>query len=302
MFPVVRSVVCSLFVFRTSFVSLQHTIHLAHSFLVFLDLQDSVYFHYSGHGGLLNPEWNTFKANNSNNKEYDETVYPVDHERAGQIRDFSLFNHFVKPMPAGVTVTCVMDCCHSGSVLELPYSYQPTPAGTIRMRQNFDSLSNLAFLYVLAGGGLPPVGFGNVIDNIENVTGSNILDLQGTGIDEMDMNNTNFGGWVQPSHQDDVTGGYYDDAIHDDEPFGGVVGEVDQDVVQADGDHRGWDGNDAFGDTGEYWDGNFANGGPEGGLFDGGGYVDGVEEVVGEEDLDCSCLADVLGAILDQEQ
>ena len=77
---------------------------------------DSVYFHYSGHGGLLDPDyWNRYKAGKSN-KEYDETLYPVDHARAGPIRDFSLFNHFVKPMAASVTVTCVMDCCHSGSV------------------------------------------------------------------------------------------------------------------------------------------------------------------------------------------
>eukprot|EP00536_Pseudo-nitzschia_multiseries_P004412 jgi/Psemu1/188031/e_gw1.73.141.1 len=85
---------------------------------------DSVYFHYSGHGGLLDPNyWNRFKAGVSK-KEYDETLYPVDHARAGQIRDFNLFHHFVKPMAAGVTVTCVMDCCHSGSVLDLPYSYR----------------------------------------------------------------------------------------------------------------------------------------------------------------------------------
>jgi hypothetical protein len=71
----------------------------------------------TGHGGLLNfEEWNIFK---SNNKEYDETVYPVDHARSGQIRDFSLFNNFVKPMPAGVTVTCVMDCCVSFVHLEI---------------------------------------------------------------------------------------------------------------------------------------------------------------------------------------
>mmetsp|Transcript_48133 Transcript_48133/g.145372 ORF Transcript_48133/g.145372 Transcript_48133/m.145372 type:complete len:265 (+) Transcript_48133:193-987(+) len=56
---------------------------------------DSVYFHYSGHGGLISPEVNFFK---SNNNEYDETIYPLDHEQSGQIRDFSLFNHFVKPM------------------------------------------------------------------------------------------------------------------------------------------------------------------------------------------------------------
>ena len=94
---------------------------------------DSVYFHYSGHGGLLDPDyWNRFKAGKPN-KDYDETLYPLDHEKAGQIRDFSLFNHFVNPMAAGVTATCVMDCCHSGSVLDLPYSYRSTKDGMIRM-------------------------------------------------------------------------------------------------------------------------------------------------------------------------
>jgi hypothetical protein len=135
----------------------------------------------TGHGGLLSPNWNTFK---NRNKEYDETLYPLDHAHAGQIRDFSLFNHFVKPMPAGVTVTCVMDCCHSGSVLDLPFTYQPTSAGTIRMRQSMDSLSNLAFLHILAGGILPH-GFGHVAHHIESVTGGNIDDFQGTGLDEM---------------------------------------------------------------------------------------------------------------------
>jgi metacaspase-1 len=37
---------------------------------------DNVYFHYSGHGGLLSPEgFNSFKLNH---KEYDETLFPVD--------------------------------------------------------------------------------------------------------------------------------------------------------------------------------------------------------------------------------
>lgn len=140
---------------------------------------DSAYFHYSGHGGLLDPNSNFFKLNNS---EHDETIYPLDHQRAGQIRDFSLFNRFVRPMAAGVTATCVMDCCHSGSVLDLPYSFRPTPGGMIERSQNFNTLSNLAFLYILAGGVLP-TEFGDVSDHLGSVVGGNVDDYRGTGVE-----------------------------------------------------------------------------------------------------------------------
>jgi len=152
---------------------------------------DSVYFHYSGHGGLLSPEFNAFK---SNRKEYDETLYPVDHERSGQIRDFSLFNNFVRPLRAGVRATCVMDCCHSGSVLDLPYSFRPTDAGQIRMRRNMGDLSNLAFLYVLAGGMLQPGLFDGVGTYISDVVGSDIGNYQGTGVEDAQGDYDDFGG------------------------------------------------------------------------------------------------------------
>jgi hypothetical protein len=47
----------------------------------------------------------------------------VDYESAGQIRDDDLFKTLVAPMPAGASLTCVMDCCHSGTVLDLPYVF-----------------------------------------------------------------------------------------------------------------------------------------------------------------------------------
>lgn len=113
------------------------------------------------------------------------TLKYTQHERSGQIRDFSLFQHFVKPMAEGVTVTAVLDCCHSGSVLDLPYSYQPTPGGQIQMQKNFDSLSNLAFLYILAGGFLPD-GFGNVTDHLSNVLGQPVDGFHGAAASELE--------------------------------------------------------------------------------------------------------------------
>ena len=66
---------------------------------------DVVYVHYSGHGGLMPPEANDFKAKN---KGYDETIYPLDHAYAGQIRDFSctLANMFSRKMNCTKGLIC----------------------------------------------------------------------------------------------------------------------------------------------------------------------------------------------------
>lgn len=54
---------------------------------------------------------------------YDETLIPVDYQRSGQIRDDDIFATLVGPMKEGVVMTCIMDCCHSGSVLDLPFVF-----------------------------------------------------------------------------------------------------------------------------------------------------------------------------------
>ena len=65
----------------------------------------------------------TIVSKQNANGSYDETLIPVHFQRAGQIRDDDLLKHLVKPMSAGVTMTCLMDCCHSGTVLDLPYRF-----------------------------------------------------------------------------------------------------------------------------------------------------------------------------------
>uniref|UniRef100_A0A7S3P5R9 Peptidase C14 caspase domain-containing protein n=1 Tax=Amphora coffeiformis TaxID=265554 RepID=A0A7S3P5R9_9STRA len=79
---------------------------------------DCAFFHYSGHGGRLPDD------NGDEEDGYDETLIPVDYQSAGQIRDDLLYSDLVGRMPEGSTLTCLMDCCHSGSVLDLPYTFQ----------------------------------------------------------------------------------------------------------------------------------------------------------------------------------
>jgi len=78
---------------------------------------DTVWIHYSGHGGRVEDQ------DGDEDDGYDETLIPVDFQSAGQIRDDDLLKYLVKPMREGVLVTCLMDCCHSGTVLDLPYNF-----------------------------------------------------------------------------------------------------------------------------------------------------------------------------------
>jgi hypothetical protein len=51
----------------------------------------------------------------------DESIIPVDFMEAGQIIDDDILKCLIKPMRKGVYCTLLMDCCHSGTVADLPY-------------------------------------------------------------------------------------------------------------------------------------------------------------------------------------
>merc|ERR1712187_646282 len=54
-----------------------------------------------------------------------ETILPVDFKKSGMITDDQISDAIVKPLPNGVRLTAVMDCCHSGSGLDLPFTWTP---------------------------------------------------------------------------------------------------------------------------------------------------------------------------------
>jgi len=78
---------------------------------------DAIFCHYSGHGCSIKDD----EREEADGR--DEALCPVDYQKAGVLRDDDVYDTLVAPMPKGVLLTCVMDCCHSGTILDLPYSF-----------------------------------------------------------------------------------------------------------------------------------------------------------------------------------
>mmetsp|Transcript_96865 Transcript_96865/g.278732 ORF Transcript_96865/g.278732 Transcript_96865/m.278732 type:complete len:539 (+) Transcript_96865:142-1758(+) len=78
---------------------------------------DVLFFHFSGHGAQQEDP-HGFEEDGMN-----ETILPVDFKRAGMITDDHMGDLLVKHLPSGVRLTAIMDCCHSGTGLDLPYTW-----------------------------------------------------------------------------------------------------------------------------------------------------------------------------------
>ncbi|KAJ7610116.1 caspase domain-containing protein [Roridomyces roridus] len=72
---------------------------------------DALFFHYSGHGGQARDREGYEESG------YDDVIFPVDFEQAGQIVDNEMHNTMVSPLPAG----CRLTSCHSGTVLGISF-------------------------------------------------------------------------------------------------------------------------------------------------------------------------------------
>lgn len=78
---------------------------------------DSLILHYSGHGGSVKD------TDGDEEDGYDETLVPLDYASAGQIVDDEVHDVLVRGLPSGVRLFAITDCCHSATVLDLPYAY-----------------------------------------------------------------------------------------------------------------------------------------------------------------------------------
>lgn len=77
---------------------------------------DCLFFHYSGHGSQVKVVDDVYEKDRM-----DETICPLDFKTEGMITDGELKYHLVDALPAGCKMTCILDCCHSGTGLDLKY-------------------------------------------------------------------------------------------------------------------------------------------------------------------------------------
>ncbi|KAJ9070918.1 Ca(2+)-dependent cysteine protease [Entomophthora muscae] len=79
---------------------------------------DSLVFYFSGHG-LQEPDPTGIERDGLN-----EVICPVDYKTAGTIVDNVLHDLVVNRLPEACRLTVIIDCCHSGTMLDLPYEFK----------------------------------------------------------------------------------------------------------------------------------------------------------------------------------
>ena len=109
---------------------------------------DSLFLHYSGHGGQ------SIDTSGEEEDGKDETLVPLDYMDAGQIIDDTLFQLLVAPLPRGVNLVCVFDCCHSCTILDLPFIFSGTDRNIAAVKSGKVSMTaqNAAFSFPTAVG------------------------------------------------------------------------------------------------------------------------------------------------------
>jgi hypothetical protein len=88
------------------------------------------FLHYSGHGGQVQDPTGNHPSGLL------DTICPVDFRTSGQIDSDTLHTHLVSRLPPSSTLFVILDCCHSGSALELPFVYQSDDTGNINLMDN----------------------------------------------------------------------------------------------------------------------------------------------------------------------
>ena len=87
---------------------------------------DEVFIHYSGHGTQLAESSQTQSSKELDG--LDEAIVSSDFSTAGALRDDMIQDLFTEFNPK-TRIICIFDCCHSGTICDLPHLYTCEPSG-----------------------------------------------------------------------------------------------------------------------------------------------------------------------------
>ncbi len=90
----------------------------------------NVFFHFSGHGGLVRD------SNGDEVSGLDSCLYPVKDGALEAITDDELRAALAARVPAGCKCFVVLDCCHSGTAVDLRCDWQAASRDTITYKEN----------------------------------------------------------------------------------------------------------------------------------------------------------------------
>lgn len=92
----------------------QNILHSMQKLVAGAQAGDMLYFSYSGHGTQV------VDRTGEEADGMDEAIVPTDYDQTGRvITDDELYAYMVQPLPEGVLLTCMFDCCHAGTILDL---------------------------------------------------------------------------------------------------------------------------------------------------------------------------------------
>lgn len=87
---------------------------------------DTLVFHYSGHGSQV------YDRSGDEGDRFDEIICPIDLDWRDKVITDDQMKVIFDTVPAGVNLTVILDCCHSGSGLDQANAFQPLGVGEAR--------------------------------------------------------------------------------------------------------------------------------------------------------------------------
>jgi hypothetical protein len=93
------------------------------------DSVSEIWIHYSGHGSQIHND-NTLKSN-----DIIDIIVPIDYAEAGFISDIDLCD-YIKNIESNIPTIMCFDCCHSGSICNMPWSFEYNLLMQIRTKKD----------------------------------------------------------------------------------------------------------------------------------------------------------------------